>query len=550
MNVNGFSHKLIKALALSFFIICLISTAAVVAADNIVIGETELVVSSPTGDFQPQSTQPLAVTITNDATVDKGGLRSYEEEVQTARNLRIELLESEIDDSISVEAGTQTVGRISGSGEAQLRFPIEIGNIDPGTYNIPLRIEYTTTRAVSYNPRSTVDVDRQTRDVEVIKHVEITVSDEPRFKLTPAGANQILAGDDGEVEFSIQNVGTEEANDASVSLSTNTPGTFFGQQNSASSTSSVYLSDLGVNETEQFLTNMGAREDVPPGSYPVSATVEYENTNGVTGQSDTLQSAIQVRPEQSFSLQNITTSDFRVDESDAQIDAELINNGPTSVQNIVVQLNQKDSLTITNGEAAINNLAVGESKPVSFTTEIPDGAEPGSLSLTFVGTYENANGDVRNISTPLRQSIEIKSERDQFEIIDTNTSVTPGGSDALAVTFQYQGDTPVSSVNAKLFTSDPLSSPDDGAYLATIEPNDTVTAQFTVSASGDALAKQYDSAIEVRYDEQDGDTQFSGTLPVGIQVAESESGGPPLLPAAVVGLLVLGGVSTVIYRRI
>ncbi|MEF8782655.1 MAG: hypothetical protein V5A39_00650 [Haloarculaceae archaeon] len=139
---------------------------------------------------------------------------------------------------------------------------------------------------------------------------------------------------------------------------------------------------------------------------------------------------------------------------------------------------------------------------------------------------------------------------DRFEVVDTETSVTPGGSETLAVTLRYRGDDPVSNTNAKLFTSDPLSSSDDGAYLGSIEPGETVTAQFTVSASSDALPKQYDSAIEVRYEEPDGDTRFSGTLTVGIPVSESESGGFPVLPAAAVALLVLGGAGTVVYRRI
>jgi hypothetical protein len=544
------SKTAIRGLVVGICLLGLALSAAVVAADEIVVGQTELIANSPDGDFQSQSSQSLTVTITNDAEIQKGGPATYEQEVKTARNLRVEVLEDEIDAPISVEAGTQTVGHIPGGGEARLQFPIDVGDVEPGTYRVPVRVEYKNTRSIIYNPSRTSDVERQNRDVDETKYVTITVTDEPKFEVVSEEANRIFAGDTGEFGFTIQNVGTERATDATVSLSTNSPGVFFGKQSSASPDSSVYVASLDVNETESFSVNVGARDDVSPGTYPISATVEYEDENGIAGESDTLRAGLRVRPERSFALRNLTTSDFRVDEPEAKITGELVNEGPASAQNVVARLEPAGAVTVTNGETAVDDLAVGEAKPVSFTVDIPEGVDPGSRSFAVDVEYENADGDVRSLSTPLRQSITVEPERDRFEVVDTETSVTPGGSETLAVTLRYRGDDPVSNTNAKLFTSDPLSSSDDGAYLGSIEPGETVTAQFTVSASSDTLPKQYDSAVEVRYEEPDGDTRFSGTLTVGIPVSESESGGFPVLPAAAVALLVLGGAGTVVYRRI
>jgi hypothetical protein len=544
------SKTAIRGLVVGTFLLCLVLSAAVVAADEIVVGQTELVANSPDGDFESQSSQTLTVTITNDAEIQKGGRASYEQEVKTARNLRVQVLEDRIDAPISVDAGTRTVGSLPGGDDTRLEFPIDIGDAQPGTYRVPVRVEYTNTRAVSYDPRNPGEVDRQDRDVEETKHVTVTVGDDPQFEIVSRQTNRIFAGDTGEFGFTIRNVGTERATDATVSLSTNTPGVFFGKRSSASPDSSVYAPALEINETESFSVNVGARDDVSPGTYPILATVEYEDENGITGRSETLQSGLQVRQERTFSLRNVTTSDFRVDEPDARIRAELVNEGPAPARNVVARLQSTDAITPTNGETAVDDLAVGESKPVTFTVSIPENADPGSRSFAVDVEYENADGDLRSISTPLRGSLAVETERDRFAVVGTNTSVTPGGSGALAVTLRYQGDDPVSNANAKLFTSDPLSSPDDGAYLGTVEPGQTVTAEFTVSASDDALPKQYDSAVEVRYEEPDGDTRFSGTLTTGIPVSESESGGFPLLPAAAVVLVVLGGAGTVIYRRV
>jgi hypothetical protein len=415
-----------------------------------------------------------------------------------------------------------------------------------------VRVEYTNTRAVSYDPRtpSSSDVERQNRDVEDVEYVTMTVSDQPEFEVVSEDANRIFAGDTGEFGFTIRNVGTERATDATVALSTNTPGVFFGKRSSAAPESSVYVASLGVNETESFSVNVGAREDVSPGTYPITATVAYEDESGIAGRSEPLQAGLRVRPERSFSLRNVTTADFRVDEPEAEIRASLVNEGPAPARNVVARLSAADPFTVTGGETAVGDLAVGEARPVSFTVSIPEGADPGTRSFDVGVEYENTDGDLRRLSTPLRQSLTVDPERDRFAVVDTNTSVTPGGTETLAVTLEYRGEEPVANANAKLFTSDPLSSSDDGAYLGSIDPGQTVTAQFTLSASSEALAKQYDSSVEVRYEEPDGDTRFSGTLTVGIPVSEAESGGFPLLPAVAVALLVVGGVGTVVYRRV
>jgi hypothetical protein len=543
--------RAVRGLVAAVLLLGLVLSAAVVAADQVVVGQVELVTSSPDGDFEAQAPGTLTVTVTNNAEVQMGGPVAYEEEVKTVRNIRVRVLENRIEPPIDVQAGTQTIGSLPGGGEAQLQFPVEVGSVEPGTYRVPIRVEYKNTRAVSYDPRTgSSDVERQNRDRKEVKYVTMTVSEEPEFEVVSEEANRIFAGDTGEFGFTIRNVGTEPAVDATVSLSTNTPGVFFGKRSSASPDSSVYVASLGVNETETFSVNVGARDDVSPGSYPITARVNYEGESGIAAQSEPLQAGLQVRPERSFALRNVTTTDVRVDEPEAEIRARLVNEGPAPARNVVARLQGMGGVTITNGETAVGDLGVGESAPVSFTVSVPDEATPGSRSFDVGVEYENADGDLRGLSTPLRRSLTVEPERELFEVVDTNTSVTPGATETLSVTVAYRGDEPVRNANVKLFTSDPLSSSDDGAYLGSMEPGETTTAQFTVSASSDALAKLYDSSVEVRYEEPDGDTRFSGTLTVGVPVSEAESGGFPLLPAVAVALLVLGGVGTVVYRRI
>jgi hypothetical protein len=205
-------------------------------------------------------------------------------------------------------------------------------------------------------------------------------------------------------------------------------------------------------------------------------------------------------------------------------------------------------VTPTNGEAAVGDLEPGQSTTVSFTAAIAGDAEPGVNSFAFEVEYENADGDVRTVTNPIRKTATIEPERDRFEVTDVSTTVTPGGTARLSADLRYVGDEPISAVNARLFTSDPLSSSDDGAFLGRMESGETATATFRVSATGDALAKEYGASIEIRYDEADGDTEFTDGMPIGVGV-EEPSGGPPVLPiAGAVGLLVVIG-GAVWYRR-
>jgi hypothetical protein len=263
----------------------------------------------------------------------------------------------------------------------------------------------------------------------------------------------------------------------------------------------------------------------------------------------TLTTGVEVRPERTFAMSDLETSNFRVDESEATISGRITNTGPAPARNVVVRLRDHGTVTPTNGEAAVGTLDPGESADVSFTTAIAGDAEPGSNSFTFDVEYENADGDVLTASNPIRKTATIEPQRDRFEVSNVSTSVTPGGTARLSADVRYVGEAPVSAVNARLFTSDPLSTSDDGAFLGRMEPGETSTATFRISATSDALPKEYAASIEVRYDEADGDTAFTDGMSIGVPVGEP-SGGPPVPPivvGAVVVLAVIGGV--VWYRR-
>jgi hypothetical protein len=225
-----------------------------------------------------------------------------------------------------------------------------------------------------------------------------------------------------------------------------------------------------------------------------------------------------------------------------------VNTGAATARNVVVTVSSEGSITATGSQSAIGDLEPEESKPVRFTVAVAEDAEPGSRSLSFGVEYENDEGDLRTADEPVRKPVSVGEELDSFEVVSVDTSVSAGGGDTVEVEIRNNGENNVSAVNAKMFVNDPLSSSDNSAFLDEMEPGETKTAVFRVSATGDAVPKEYDASLELRYEDRTGETELADGISFGVPVAES-SGGLPI-PFVVAGLVVVvasGGIF--VYRR-
>lgn len=521
-----------------------------VGANTVIIGDPGLTVESPTGPVQASAETTLTVALTNDGELRQGDQRNpqYETRVTTARNVRVEVVESGIDAPVDVQTGTQTLGRLPSGETAPLDFRVEVGAAEPGTYRVPVRIEYTYTRSVVYDQFEQPEFTTTTRTVET--SVELRVEARPQFRVTAGETDGLFAGDTDRLALTVENTGTRTATDARLSLSAGAPELFFGPTDQPQRSTGLFVGTLAPGESREVVARVGATGDAAAGSYPVEAVVAYENDNGVAARADARTVGVAVGAERRFALRNVETERFRVDESEARIRADLVNLGEGTARQVAVRLRSApDSpVTPTNGEAAVGDLGPGESAPVAFTVDVAEDAEPGTNSFAFAVEYENADGDVL-AAKPVRRALTVEPQRAPFEVTDVSADVSPGGSGRLDVNLRYVGDEPVEAVNARLFPTDPLSSADDGAFLGSLQPGDTVTATFGVSAGSSALPKTYDSAVEVRYDEPDGDTRFTDGIPVGVPVQPAD-GGPPLVPLAVGALvLVAGGAYVLLGRR-
>jgi hypothetical protein len=516
-----------------------------IAAEQ-VVGQPDVSLSVQDNRIAPGERTSINVAVTNDGFLDRGGPAALEQRIKTARGVSVKIRDDQIDASIDVTSGTVALGSLPDGAVATAPFRLKVNeSLEPGTYEIPVEVRYSYTTIADYEesrtPPGYTDVSYADSFRRETMTIDLVVEPEPRFEVVPSDTEPVVAGDTGTLRFTLQNVGSETAHHATVSLSARSNDIFFGQPTQPQPSQSVFIEELDPGEQQSVSVQVGARTSLSPGSYPVAVDVAYETPDGLAGQSQTLSTGVQVEPERTFAIRNLSTQSFRVDEDEANVRATVVNTGERAAQNVVVRVQGPQSVQATGPETAVGDLAPGESAAVRFTFAIPADAEPGSISLSFDVEYENLDGDLRQLDEPLRKGVALEQERDTFEVVDVDTELTAGSEATLAVTLRYTGSESIGTANAKVFVNDPLSSADDGAFIGEFEPGEERTAEFTISAAGTAIQKEYPATVEIRYDDANGESTLADGLQVGVPVS-SDSGGLPVgYVGAGVGVLLLSG---------
>jgi hypothetical protein len=560
-----------------------------VTGEGQVLGSPDIEVSVTDNRLETGEVQELTVTLSNSGDIRRGGPQVFQERVKMARNVRVSLEEEAIDAPIDVKTGTVVLGDVADGRPRTATFRVETSeDVKVGRYRIPVQIEYTSTRLVEYfkiptppgytNPRY-----RGEREKTIVEEVEVVFESEPRFDVVSDTASGLYAGDTGIFKLKIRNTGDKAANDTTVLLESGSEGVAFGPLENPRKSASVSVSkpdsgdpsvteynlaprgsgsdpgseitptrpessDLAPGESETVSVKMNAGDEVTPGIYPVSVRVEYFNENGVEDTSERIQTQVRVGRERRFKIEDLRTESLRVDENDGVVRGKIVNTGTATARNVVVTLSSKGTITATGPEAAVKDLKSGESKSVRFDLAVAEDAEPGNRSLTFNVEYENDDGDIRKLDDPVRKTVTVGEEVDEFEILHVNTSVNAGGSSTVKVEIRNTGGYTTEDANAKMFVNDPLSSSDNSAFLGDMEPNETETAVFKITATGEAIPKEYDASLEVRYDDRTGDMELTDGMSFGIPVGES-SGGIPL-PFIVAGVIVtMASGAVFVYQR-
>lgn len=521
---------------------------ATVAATGVVIGQSSsgtvigrptIDVYSSTTEVEPGTRTDLDLVISNDGRLSRGGPAEHETRVTTARGVTVQVDDG--DTPFEVNTGRVAVGEVPRGTTPVDPISITVPeNVDPGRYRIPVTVSYSYTISVEYNTVGSPEYNDLTR--ETTQYVTLRVRDQARFDVVDSETTAQI-GDTGTVAVTLRNDGTRPARDASVVLSSGTDELAFG---TGSTSSTAYVGDWQPGENATVEYTVSVTEDAALRNYSLSATVEYDDTDGIGRTSESLAVGLRPAPEQTFALRE-TSATLRVGE-DGQFAGTVVNRGPDAVrQPVVVFRSSNPNVEVESTEYALETLEPDQAGEFAFDVTISDGASATTQQFNVTVRYRNERGDVRQSDT-LNERVVVEPQRDRFSVEAVNRTVVAGGTTTLELRVTNEGTEPLRDVEAKAFVQSPLSSDDDEGIVSALDPGESATFVIGLSTGGSALEKTYPVAVDFQYELPNGDTEVSQTYRVPVTVDRQERRGGSLLPITV-GALAVTGLGLFVWLR-
>ena len=522
-------------------------------ADDIEPGEYDLEVEleysytteieRPSGEIEDRprtDTQTITVDVDDDATFV---VRNTSTSAPVGNSGKLLLEMENIGEQTANDASVRTKSTNTNVVFGQSEFdPVHAGTWKPNetkivTHDLRIR-DQSTVRP--YPLQSTVTYDDGDGIEQVDRDVTSSVSPLPgrQFVVRNASTNA-LVGDRGELFLEIEHVGERTAYDATV----HTESVVFGETGVGQAYAGVW--EPGAVKTISHDVRIKDESTVRP--YPLDTTVSYEGADAITKADDGLLSSVSPRPEQTFTLE-LSESTLRVDE-EGRLHGEITNNGPETVQSVELRAPLEDpNLYPIENTYAVGELEPGETESFELHLDVGNEAEPVEKLLGMTVRYRTEERDQR-MNDESDVVVTVDERRDDFHVTSTAREIGVGSSDTVAVEVTNNRDETVTDIEPKLFADDPLSSPDDTAYVPQLEPNETATVIFEVGASAGAVPKTYSTSLDIRYDDADGRSQISDTHRTAITVVETDGGVNPVLVGALLFLLVGILVGLSLWRR-
>jgi len=410
---------------------------------------------------------------------------------------------------VDVRTGTQSVGTVAPDNRQQVPVEIEVAeNAQPGTYRIPVELEYQYVRAVS------VDGDEQfitRRDGSVRTHVTVRVDESVRLGVDGVDGENLRANEDGRVSVTVSNEGSETASDAELMLRENDQLT--------PRTNGVSLGTLDPGETATADFRVGVADVENTGTYAVPFQLRYEDGNGVVRTSVVRTGSVTIEDAPSFDL-SANSTDLYVD-STGEVTLSVTNTGDRRVENARAELQPAEPFSPLSTSASLGTLAPGETGTATFKLEVADRAVAQEYPLTFTIVHEDAydervESDSRTVPVTVGPEMTIETSG--------SPTVAAGATETVEVTITNTGEGVMRDAVARINVNTPFETDDDTAYIGELEPGESTTVTFTVTADGAATPKTYSVDTTVKYDNTFGRTVVSDVTPTAVEVTESEGG--------------------------
>jgi hypothetical protein len=499
------------------------TSAAQEASEGVVVGRPQLTLFAPDNRVTGGGEIALEVFVTNNGQITRGGPAQYEERVKTARNVQISVrtddLPEDLADNVEVLTGTVPGGTIPEGTAGPFVVRLEFDDdTPPGRYDLPLTLEYDYTRNVRYSDfREPVYADSSETDRVSLP---IVVRNRSRFAVNTSGG-VINAGDTATRSFTVENVGTQAATDASLVLASQEGQLYFGGPDARTATTSVALGRLDAGESTTVSVDVGAPATLSPGSYPITASIDYRTAAGVREQSTELTLQTPVGAEQTFGVGNVTET-LQVGETGV-INGTVVNTGDTTVSNAVVVFpGNASDLRPRASEYAVGTLAPGNSSTFSFTVDVANETTAGPRVLPVQVRYRNADDDVR-VAPAVDVPVTIDGEQ-TFSLRDVAGDLQVDSNGTISGTVVNTGNGTVENATVVFAGSGAgITARETQFPVGTLGPGDAAEFDFPVGVPASTETGPQFVSFRVRYRGGGGERRLSDPIDATVRVGEEQS---------------------------
>ena len=320
-------------------------------------------------------------------------------------------------------------------------------------------------------------------------------------------------GSSGALTVELENDG-EDADNAVVNLQSQTDGLTFG----GSATASQFVGEWEEGETRTIEVDASVATGAAQRSYPVQATVSYQNDDNEQVQSPPVSFGVTPDDEQDFTLDDVDSSLSAGQEG--TISGTITNEGPEDAEDAVLVFAGNGSDVLPRQSEVVLGDLDDESVDFEYPVAVEQGAPPGERQVPFVVEYQNEAGNTVR-SGQLNAQVEIDAAEDQFEVTDVDSDLEPGETGTVEVTIENQRED-LTDATISLQSVSPAivfgQAANTSKFVGEFEEGDTQTIELKATATQTATEGEYPVQASVSYTDEDNQPGQGGPIIFGVPV--------------------------------
>ena len=298
---------------------------------------------------------------------------------------------------VVIKTDPQMVGDIASQGQATVRFSATVSaDAAGGTYDLPLNISYTQFSYVDQYGMDTFRYYYMPGNVTLTVPLVIKPAVIPR--VVSATSDQLVAGAQGYLNLTIQNIGSLDGAKATVQVVQN--------DNSPVSPvdSSVYIGNFPAGSTVSCQYRVAVAKDAGNKTYPIDIVVDYQNAEGNMVSSQTRTVGVAVGNKVSFAILSPPVEMSPGSKRTIQVQYE--NTGDSTVYSAQARISVVAPFTSSSDIAYLGNLAPGQSAVAAYQLSVASDATTKVYGLDSEIRYNDALNDTY-VSDPVKVSVTV-----------------------------------------------------------------------------------------------------------------------------------------------